>query len=93
MNLLVTDPYNKAATEMLTNAVQANGLTVTVVDLGTDPNVIQRYGLGAVPCLAFIHDDRAIDLIADDWIVGKSAATIKGRFTKAKNDYDAERAV
>jgi hypothetical protein len=90
MIVLVTDPYNKALSDLLAGAVDAAGLVPDVtVDLTEQPGAIDQYRLGTVPCLARIHDGHPVDFIADAWIVGKSAATIKGRFTKAVNDYEA----
>lgn len=60
MNLLVTDPYNVALSDALTDAVQVAGLTVAVVDLGSEPSAIDTYRLGTVPCLARLHRGRVV---------------------------------
>lgn len=65
MNILVTDPYNIALSDALTDAVQAAGLTVTPVNLGATPQAINEYRLGRVPCLARIHNGTAV-YVTDD---------------------------
>jgi hypothetical protein len=65
MNILVTDPYNIALSDALTDAVQSAGLTVTPINLGLTPEAIDRFRLGRVPCVARIYNGRAV-YVTDD---------------------------
>jgi hypothetical protein len=65
MNILVTDPYNRALSDALTDAVQSAGLTVTPINLGMTPEAIDQFRLGRVPCVARIYNGRAV-YVTDD---------------------------
>ena len=65
MNILVIDPYNVALSDALTDAVQSAGLTVTPINLAVETSAIDRYRLGRVPCIARIHNGRAV-YVTDD---------------------------
>ena len=65
MNILVTDPYNATLSGELTDAVQAAGITVTPINLGMEPEAIDLFRLGRVPCVARIYNGRAV-YVTDD---------------------------
>jgi hypothetical protein len=65
MNILVTDPYNIALSDALTDAVQTAGLTVTPINLGLTPEAIDQFRLGRVPCVARIYNGKAV-YVTDD---------------------------
>ena len=95
MILLITDPTSLALSDMLSLAVINAGFKdgdVEVIDVQTDPEVVYRYTVPRYPALVKVYDGRVIDTIDTDWIIGKSAATIKGRFTNAVNAYEAAKA-
>jgi hypothetical protein len=95
MILLITDPTSIVLSDMLSLAVINAGFKdgdVDVIDVSQDPEVVYRYTVSRYPALVKIHDGKVIDTIDTDWIIGKGASTIKGRFTNAVNAYEAERA-